>query len=216
MAYWIDLPDPRACSSWLALDDTTLDNGCMVSTFSFVLEENWIFQYCFFFWFIGWGVKWFVPGSHLKPLRKHWPAVRVPHHLMWRIFWYYLVWKTDKKKQERVSVCVEIHFRNRKWVNCVVIIIGNRKSSRKGCTHVWVFWSRRLLSTFCIISVESQILLQWEKFWDISLVSVENISILIDCWVGIPVPLKAGSATFHAGGTLHYSRGNKTDKERRG
>lgn len=28
-AYWIDLPDKRALSFWIALDDTTLENGCM-------------------------------------------------------------------------------------------------------------------------------------------------------------------------------------------
>ena len=28
-AYWIDLPDRRAASCWIALDDATLDNGCM-------------------------------------------------------------------------------------------------------------------------------------------------------------------------------------------
>jgi phytanoyl-CoA hydroxylase len=42
-AYWINLPDKRAVSSWLALDDSTIDNGCM----------------------------WYVPGSHLLPLRPH-------------------------------------------------------------------------------------------------------------------------------------------------
>ena len=42
-AYWIQLADSRAASVWLALDEATLDNGCM----------------------------WYVPGSHLKPLRMH-------------------------------------------------------------------------------------------------------------------------------------------------
>lgn len=43
-AYWHpDIPDRRAVSCWLALDDATIDNGCM----------------------------WFVPGSHLKPVRPH-------------------------------------------------------------------------------------------------------------------------------------------------
>lgn len=42
-AYWIDMPDSRAASCWLALDDATIDNGCM----------------------------WYVPKSHLKPLRPH-------------------------------------------------------------------------------------------------------------------------------------------------
>jgi len=45
-AYWVDLPDTRALSSWLALDRSTVENGCM----------------------------WFVPGSHLQPTRKHRPA----------------------------------------------------------------------------------------------------------------------------------------------
>ncbi len=42
-AYWINLPDKRAISCWLALDHATKDNGCM----------------------------WYVPGSHLQPLRAH-------------------------------------------------------------------------------------------------------------------------------------------------
>ena len=45
-AYWIDLPDRRAASCWIALDDATLENGCM----------------------------WFVPGSHELPMRPHRPA----------------------------------------------------------------------------------------------------------------------------------------------
>lgn len=42
-AYWINMPDKRAVSCWLALDDATIENGCM----------------------------WYVPGSHLLPLRAH-------------------------------------------------------------------------------------------------------------------------------------------------
>ncbi|WPU92840.1 phytanoyl-CoA dioxygenase family protein [Mucilaginibacter sabulilitoris] len=42
-AYWINMPDKRAVSFWLALDEAILDNGCM----------------------------WYVPGSHLLPLRTH-------------------------------------------------------------------------------------------------------------------------------------------------
>lgn len=42
-AYWINMPDKRAVSCWLALDEATLDNGCM----------------------------WYIPGSHLLPLRNH-------------------------------------------------------------------------------------------------------------------------------------------------
>ena len=36
-AYWIDMPDKRAVSAWMPLDEAHLDNGCM----------------------------WYVPGSHL-------------------------------------------------------------------------------------------------------------------------------------------------------
>ncbi len=42
-AYWIDMPDKRAVSCWVALDRATVANGCM----------------------------WFVPGSHLQALRSH-------------------------------------------------------------------------------------------------------------------------------------------------
>jgi ectoine hydroxylase-related dioxygenase (phytanoyl-CoA dioxygenase family) len=42
-AYWIEMPDKRAVSAWMPLDEAHLDNGCM----------------------------WYVPGSHLKPMRKH-------------------------------------------------------------------------------------------------------------------------------------------------
>ncbi len=42
-AYWVDMPDKRAVSCWVALDDTTKDNGCM----------------------------WYVPKSHLNPVRPH-------------------------------------------------------------------------------------------------------------------------------------------------
>lgn len=42
-AYWPDLPDQRAASCWIALDEATLDNGCM----------------------------WFVPGSQDGELRAH-------------------------------------------------------------------------------------------------------------------------------------------------
>jgi phytanoyl-CoA hydroxylase len=42
-AYWPNLPDKRALSCWVALDDAQKDNGCM----------------------------WYVPGSHLEPLRMH-------------------------------------------------------------------------------------------------------------------------------------------------
>jgi phytanoyl-CoA hydroxylase len=44
MAYWIETPDTRTATAWLAVDDSTLENGCMR----------------------------FVPGSHLEPrLRPH-------------------------------------------------------------------------------------------------------------------------------------------------
>ena len=42
-AYWIDMPDKRALSIWFAIDEATLDNGCM----------------------------WYTPKSHKLPLRKH-------------------------------------------------------------------------------------------------------------------------------------------------
>jgi phytanoyl-CoA hydroxylase len=45
MAYWLDTPDTRTATCWLAIDDSTTDNGCMR----------------------------FVPGSHLEPLRPHRP-----------------------------------------------------------------------------------------------------------------------------------------------
>ncbi len=45
-AYWITMPDKRSVSCWLALDDAKIDNGCM----------------------------WYIPGSHLQPLRAHRPA----------------------------------------------------------------------------------------------------------------------------------------------
>jgi ectoine hydroxylase-related dioxygenase (phytanoyl-CoA dioxygenase family) len=45
MAYWIDTPDQRTATCWLAIDDATEENGCMR----------------------------FVPGSHLEPLRPHRP-----------------------------------------------------------------------------------------------------------------------------------------------
>jgi ectoine hydroxylase-related dioxygenase (phytanoyl-CoA dioxygenase family) len=42
-AYWINMPDRRAVSCWMALDNSTKENGCM----------------------------WYVPGSHKLPLRPH-------------------------------------------------------------------------------------------------------------------------------------------------
>ncbi|MCX5338665.1 phytanoyl-CoA dioxygenase family protein [Streptomyces atratus] len=42
-AYWVGLPDTRAVSIWVALDESTLDNGCM----------------------------WYVRGSHETPIRAH-------------------------------------------------------------------------------------------------------------------------------------------------
>ncbi|MET9319096.1 phytanoyl-CoA dioxygenase family protein [Streptomyces sp. NPDC003038] len=45
-AYWVDLPDTRAVSIWVALDEATLDNGCM----------------------------WYIRGSHREPLRPHRPT----------------------------------------------------------------------------------------------------------------------------------------------
>lgn len=45
-AYWITMPDDRAASCWVALDNAVIDNGCM----------------------------WYVPGSHKLPVRAHSPA----------------------------------------------------------------------------------------------------------------------------------------------
>ncbi len=42
-AYWIEMPDKRAVSAWMPLDEAKLDNGCM----------------------------WYVPASHKLPMRKH-------------------------------------------------------------------------------------------------------------------------------------------------
>jgi ectoine hydroxylase-related dioxygenase (phytanoyl-CoA dioxygenase family) len=42
-SYWLDVPDKRAVSCWLALDNSVADNGCM----------------------------WFVPGSNLTAVRPH-------------------------------------------------------------------------------------------------------------------------------------------------
>ncbi len=42
-AYWVDLPDKRAISCWMALDEATLKNGCM----------------------------WYTPKSHLYPIKPH-------------------------------------------------------------------------------------------------------------------------------------------------
>ncbi|NAS11289.1 phytanoyl-CoA dioxygenase family protein [Poritiphilus flavus] len=42
-AYWIDLPDKRAVSCWIAIDKATKENGCM----------------------------WYVPGSHLGAIKPH-------------------------------------------------------------------------------------------------------------------------------------------------
>ncbi|MGI8793937.1 MAG: phytanoyl-CoA dioxygenase family protein [Acidimicrobiales bacterium] len=45
MAYWIETRDTRTATCWLAVDDSTVDNGCMR----------------------------FVPGSHHEPIRPHRP-----------------------------------------------------------------------------------------------------------------------------------------------
>lgn len=42
-AYWISMPDTRAVSCWVALDEALKDNGCM----------------------------WYIPGSHKLPTRIH-------------------------------------------------------------------------------------------------------------------------------------------------
>ncbi|WP_040496428.1 phytanoyl-CoA dioxygenase family protein [Ilumatobacter nonamiensis] len=45
-AYWINTDDRRTATCWLAIDDSTVENGCMQ----------------------------FLPGSHLEPVRPHRPA----------------------------------------------------------------------------------------------------------------------------------------------
>jgi ectoine hydroxylase-related dioxygenase (phytanoyl-CoA dioxygenase family) len=92
-AYWIDMPDRRAASCWLALDEATVDNGCM----------------------------WYVPESHLKPVRPH------------------------------------------------------RFAGKQG-------------GALTCDASETE---------------------------GVAIELSAGSCVFHHGGTLHYSRGNKTASQRR-
>eukprot|EP00042_Codosiga_hollandica_P029780 m.167431 g.167431 ORF g.167431 m.167431 type:complete len:229 (+) comp53170_c0_seq1:132-818(+) len=52
-SYWLDMPDKRAVSCWVAIDNATVDNGCM----------------------------WFGAGSHLQPLCKHAPAAP-GHHVL--------------------------------------------------------------------------------------------------------------------------------------
>lgn len=44
-AYWIDTPDRRTATCWLAVDDSTIENGCLQ----------------------------FLPGSHREPVRPHHP-----------------------------------------------------------------------------------------------------------------------------------------------
>ncbi len=92
-AYWLDVPDKRAASCWLALDPATVSNGCM----------------------------WFVPGSNGKEVRPH------------------------------------------------------RFAGKKG-------------GALMCDALEEE---------------------------GTPVELPPGSCTFHTGRTLHYSRGNSTDDQRR-
>ncbi len=45
-AYWIDMPDKRAVSCWVSLDEAKVENGCM----------------------------WYIPGTHKLPMRSHHPA----------------------------------------------------------------------------------------------------------------------------------------------
>ena len=92
-AYWISMPDKRAVSCWMSLDEATVENGCM----------------------------WYVPKSHLGELRPHRFAGKTGGALM-----------CDASESE-----------------------------------------------------------------------------------GVPVELKPGSGVLHDGFTLHYSRGNSTNKQRR-
>jgi phytanoyl-CoA hydroxylase len=92
-AYWISMPDTRAVSCWVALDEAVKENGCM----------------------------WYIPKSHLLPIRPHRPSAKGGGALM-----------CDASEDEAVAL-----------------------------------------------------------------------------------EIKPGSCVFHHGGTLHYSRGNSTDKRRR-
>jgi ectoine hydroxylase-related dioxygenase (phytanoyl-CoA dioxygenase family) len=47
-AYWISMPDKRAASCWVALDEAKKENGCM----------------------------WYIPKSHLLPIRPHVPSAK--------------------------------------------------------------------------------------------------------------------------------------------
>jgi phytanoyl-CoA hydroxylase len=47
-AYWISMPDTRAVSCWVALDEAVKENGCM----------------------------WYIPKSHLLPIRPHRPSAK--------------------------------------------------------------------------------------------------------------------------------------------
>ena len=47
-AYWISMPDARAVSCWVALDEAKKENGCM----------------------------WYIPKSHLLPIRLHRPSAK--------------------------------------------------------------------------------------------------------------------------------------------
>ena len=47
-AYWISMPDTRAVSCWVALDEAKKENGCM----------------------------WYIPKSHLLPIRAHRPSAK--------------------------------------------------------------------------------------------------------------------------------------------
>ena len=47
-AYWISMPDTRAVSCWVALDEAFKENGCM----------------------------WYIPKSHLLPIRPHVPSAK--------------------------------------------------------------------------------------------------------------------------------------------
>lgn len=93
-SYWPELTDKRAVSVWVALDDSTVENGCM----------------------------WYGPRTHLQPLRAHYKSGPATNAAL----------QCDASEAEMV-----------------------------------------------------------------------------------PMPLTAGGAGLHAGRTLHYSRGNKTDGPRR-
>ena len=73
-SYWLDLPDKRALSFWIPMQDVTVRVECLPIEFSIMdfLAETFQVQN---------GCMWFVPKSHKEPeLRPH-RRVKEGHHL---------------------------------------------------------------------------------------------------------------------------------------